>query len=187
MAKLHFRYGVMGSSKTADLLMLAYNFKERGSNPLLAKPEQDTRTVEIWSRIGISSECISLAQLCEMSFPELGKYDCVIVDEAQFATTEQIDHLGDIADNLDIPVFTYGLRTDYTGHLFEGSKRLFEIADEINEIRTSCWCKKAAKMNALVSNGNEIIREIPDDEDQLKIDGTYVSLCRKHYNQGRVR
>lgn len=186
MAKLHFRYGVMGSSKTADLLMLAYNFRERGSTPLLAKPSEDSRTEDIWSRVGISSPCISLNDLCAMPFSELGRYDAILVDEAQFASAEQIDHLGDIADNLDIPVFTYGLRTDYTGHLFEGSKRLFEIADEINEIRTSCWCKKAAKMNALLDDNGEIIREIPTGEEQLKIDGEYTSLCRKHYNQGRM-
>lgn len=183
MAKLHFRYGVMGSSKTADLLMLAYNFRERGSNPLLAKPSKDTRTEKIWSRVGISADCIPLEDLCSMSFPELGKYDCVIVDEVQFATAEQIDHLGDVADIMDIPVFTYGLRTDYTGHLFEGSKRLFEIADEIDEIRTSCWCKRAAKMNALI-DGGEIVRDI-GGAGQLNIGGEYVSLCRKHYKEGR--
>lgn len=184
MAKLHFRYGVMGSSKTADALMLAYNFRSKGSNPLLAKPASDTRTKKIWSRVGIEAECITLEELCDIPFVDLGKYDCIIIDEVQFATKEQIDHLGEIADIMNIPVFTYGLRTDYTGKLFEGSKRLFEIADEINEIRTACWCKRAAKMNALVVDG-EIVKDL-QEAGQLHIEGEYISLCRKHYNEGRL-
>lgn len=186
MAKLHFRYGVMGSSKTAEALMLAYNFRERGRLPLLAKPACDTRTEKIWSRIGIEADCISLEEVCAMPFQDLGKYDCIIVDEVQFSTAEQIDQLASITDIMDISVFTFGLRTDYTGHLFEGSRRLFEIADEIEEIRTSCWCGKAAKMNALIAEDGHIIKE-QATESQLHIGGNYLSLCRKHYNEERFK
>lgn len=185
MAKLHFRYGVMGSSKTAEALMLAYNFRERGRSPLLAKPACDTRTEKIWSRVGIEAECISLEEVVDLPFQDLGKYDCLIVDEVQFATTEQIDHLAAITDIMSIPVFTFGLRTDYTGHLFEGSRRLFEIADEVQEIRTSCWCGKAAKMNALISEDGHIVKD-RETESQVHIGGRYCALCRKHYNEERL-
>lgn len=185
MAKLHFRYGVMGSSKTAEALMLAYNFRERGRNPLLAKPASDTRTTKIWSRIGIEADCILVEDLVKMPFTDLGHYDCIIVDEVQFSTREQIEHLAAITDIMGIPVFTFGLRTDYTGHLFEGSERLFELADEVEEIRTSCWCGKAAKMNALVTEDGNIIKERQTDS-QVLIGGRYVALCRKHYNEERL-
>lgn len=186
MAKLHFRYGVMGSSKTADALMLAYNFRERGRNPLLAKPLADTRTTKIWSRIGLEADCSSLEEICDKPLEELARYDAVIVDEVQFATEKQIDKLAAIADHLDIPVFAYGLRTGYTGHLFEGSKRLFEIADELEEAKTICWCGASAKLNALLDDDGNIVTD-PTKQTETALDGKYIALCRKHYNEKRVK
>lgn len=184
MAQLHYRHGTMGSSKTALALMLAYNYQEKGQKPLLAKPEADTRTTKMWSRVGLSSDCISLEALCAMSFAEISAYDCVIIDEAQFATAEQIDYLGQITDYLDLPVFAYGLRTDYTGHLFEGSKRLMEIADTIEENQTICWCGRPAKFSARVDSDGNIIRE----GTQLQVgDSEYIAVCRKHYMCGRIK
>lgn len=183
MAKLHFRYGVMGSSKTAEALMLAYNFRERGRTPLLAKPEEDTRTEKMWSRIGIESECMSLAEACAIPVGELGKYDCIVVDEVQFASPEQIEHLALIADVVNIPVFAFGLKTGYTGHLFPGSKRLIELADDIEAIRTSCWCGKEATMNALIVD-DEICLD-PSYQKETALEGKFVSLCRKHWREGR--
>ena len=186
MAKLHFRYGVMGSSKTADALMLAYNFRERGRQPLLAKPSADTRTTKIWSRVGIEADCVTLESICDCPLEDLAGYDAVIVDEVQFATEKQVDRLGAIADILDIPVFAYGLRTGYTGHLFPGSKRLFEIADELEEAKTICWCGASAKMNALIGENGQIVTD-PSLQTETALQGDYVSLCRKHMNEKRLK
>ena len=189
MAKLRYRYGAMGSSKTALALMLAYNYREKGMRALLAKPEADTRSTKIWSRVGIEAECIGLSELCGMSLDEISAYDCVIVDEVQFATEEQVGFLAGIVDHLGVPVFAYGLKTDYRGLLFEGSKRMLELADEVEEIECACWCGAAAKFSAKVSPDGEIIR---NGDDAIEIDEIgdkgphYVALCRKHYMSGRV-
>ena len=185
MAKLHFRYGVMGGSKTADALMLAYNFREKGKIPLLAKPMADTRTEKMWSRVGIEAECVSLESICECPLEELSGYDCVIIDEVQFATAKQVDRLVSIADILNIPVFAYGLRTGYTGHLFEGSKRLFEVADELEESKTICWCGASAKMNALLDDDGNVVTD-PNLQTDTALQGHFVSLCRKHFNERRL-
>ena len=185
MAKLHFRYGVMGGSKTADALMLSYYFREIGKIPLLAKPMADTSTEKMWSRVGIEAECVSLESICECPLEELSGYDCVIVDEVQFATAKQVDRLVSIADILNIPVFAYGLRTGYTGHLFEGSKRLFEVADELEESKTICWCGASAKMNALLDDDGNVVTD-PNLQPDTALQGHFVSLCRKHFNEKRL-
>ena len=185
MAKLHFRYGAMGSSKTALALMMAYNFREKGMKPLLVKPATDTRTSTMWSRTGMEEECISLESLCNMSYDEICGYDCIIMDEAQFATDKQVDFLAGIVDHLGLPVFAYGLKTDFQGHLFEGSKRLIELADDIEENKAACWCGATAKFSARVSADGNIIK----DGDTVGIeaeDMTYVALCRKHYMSNRA-
>lgn len=189
MAKLYFKYGAMGSSKTANALMVRYNYLERGKNPLLLKPKLENRDGErtIKSRIGLEAEC----RYIEDVLPELknkeeiakNRYDAIIVDEAQFLTKEQVDSLSDIVDFLEIPVLCYGLRTDFQGNLFEGSERLMELADSIEEIKTVCWCGKKAIFNARTHNG-KIVR----DGAQVMMGGneSYISLCRKHYKEGRI-
>ena len=186
MAKLHFRYGAMGSSKTANALMVEYNYRERGKKALLVKPGIDSRDGgrTIRSRIGLEKEGIYLEELVEKSDNEVREYDCIIVDEAQFATKSQVEVLVHIVDDLDIPVICYGLRTDFQNHLFPGSARLIAIADTIREIKTVCWCGKKATCNARVYQ-NSIVRS--GEQVQLGDNDSYVALCRKHFKLGMLR
>ena len=185
-AKLWFFYGAMGSSKTADALMKRYNYLERGMKPILLKPKIENRDGEkiVRSRIGLEAECEFVEDF--LDYVEKGmfpKYDAIIVDEAQFLTKEQIDALSDIVDEYDIPVLCYGLRTDFQSNSFEGSKRLLEIADELIETSTVCWCGRKARFNARVCDGH-IVR----DGAQVQMGGneSYVALCRKHFKQGKI-
>ena len=194
MAKLYFRYGAMGSSKTANALMVRYNYKEKGQTPVLLKPRTDTRDGErvIRSRIGLEEPCLYVDEFLEamdkqgsMTYDGIRDklYAAVIVDEAQFLSASQVDRLSDIVDDFEIPVLCYGLRTDFTSHLFEGSKRLLEIADVIEEVPTVCWCGRRAHFNARVCDGN-IVR----DGEQIMMGGneSYVSVCRRHFLSGEV-
>jgi thymidine kinase len=193
MGKLYFRYGAMGSSKTANALMVRYNYIEKGQNAILLKPRTDDRDGEktVKSRIGLSAEGIFVEDFLEEAknqwFTKKSdtwkRLDCVIVDEAQFLTEEQVDLLAEIVDRYDLPVICYGLRTDFTSHLFTGSKRLMEIANYIEEVPTVCWCGRRAHFNARVSNG-KIVR----DGEQIMVGGndSYVSLCRRHFLSGEV-
>lgn len=184
MAKLYFRYGAMGSSKTANALMVEYNYYERGKKALLVKPKLDSRDGDytIRSRIGLSKEGILLEQLTDMSEEELRRYDCVIVDEAQFATKAQVEFMVHIVDDLEIPVICYGLRTDFRREFFEGSLWLMAWADQIEEIKTVCWCGKAATCNARIGEDGHMVRE----GEQVMMGGNdrYISLCRRHHMLG---
>ena len=195
MAKLYFRYGAMGSSKTANALMVKYNYEEKGQTPVLLKPRTDTRDGEriIRSRIGLHDKCSFVDEfLTEMKTEGSSirkdlkekKVAAVIVDEAQFLTAQEVDLLSDIVDFFGIPVLCYGLRTDFTSHLFEGSRRLMEIADIIEEVPTVCWCGRRAHYNTRIKDG-KIVRT----GEQIMIGGneSYVSLCRKHFKEGRIR
>ena len=185
MAKLYFRYGAMGSSKTANALMVEYNYRERGKKALLAKPKIDMRDGEklIRSRMGLQEKCIWTEDLVEMSDEEIKKYDCVIIDEAQFCSKEQIAYFTHIVDDLEVPVICYGLRADFQNVLFEGSTWLFAWADIIEEIKTVCWCGKAARCNARF-NEQGIVRE----GEQVVLGGndSYIALCRKHLKEGNL-
>ena len=185
MAKLYFYYGAMGSTKTANALMMEYNYRERNQNPLLVKTSLDKRDGDliIRSRIGLQKECILLETLTEMPPEEIIKFDAIIVDEVQFATTEQIDFLAYIVDELRVPVLCFGLRTDFQLNLFEGSKRLLEIADKILEIKTMCWCGAKATCNARYDE-NGIIRK--REQVVLGSNHNYVALCRKHFIRGQL-
>lgn len=188
MAKLYFRYGAMGSSKTANALMVRYNYLERGSNALLLKPMLENRDGEkiIRSRVGMESECGFVEDFTDEignDWKKAGKYDAIIVDEAQFLTKAQVDWFSDLVDFAGIPVICYGLRTDFQSNLFEGSMRLMEIADKIEEVKTVCWCGRKATNNARIHNGR-IIR----DGAQVVMGGneSYVALCRKHFKLGQL-
>lgn len=194
MAKLYFRYGAMGSSKTANALMVKYNYEEKGQTPVLLKPRTDTRDGErlIRSRIGLEDKCSFVDEFLEEMKTEGSSVQkalkektlaAVIVDEVQFVSAEEVDLLSDIVDFYDIPVLCYGLRTDFTSHLFEGSKRLMEIADIIEEVPTVCWCGRRAHYNTRIKDG-KIVRT----GEQIMIGGneSYVSLCRKHFKEGRI-
>ena len=182
MAKLYFRYGAMGSSKTANAIMVQYNYRERGQNALLLKPRLDSRDGEklVGSRSGLCAPCEFIEDLGKI---DLGLYDCLIVDEAQFLTKSQVEQLVDIVDGRGIPVICYGLRADFQGNLFEGSHWLLAWADTIEEIKTVCWCGRKATCNARVANG-----KVVKAGEQIVLGGneSYVALCRKHWRSGEL-
>lgn len=187
MAKLYFRYGSMGSSKTANALMVAYNYQEKNQQALLVKPSLDDRDGAgvMASRIGLSQPCVSVDHLMEMTDAELRSYDCVIVDEAQFCTKDQVARLTDIVDELEVPVICYGLRTDFQRKLFEGSLWLMAWADVIEEIKTVCWCGRAATCVARFDANGKMVTE----GSQVQIGGndSYVSVCRRHHKSGEIK
>lgn len=176
MGAIIFRYGAMGASKTANLLMMRYNYIEKGKSAILLKPTLENRDGDtiIKSRIGLSAECVYVEDYIKN--PE--KYDCIIVDECQFLTTEVVDELVKIADSYDSVLAFYGLKTNFQSHLFEGSKRIIELADKIEEIPTICWCGKKARYNARIQDG-----KVVTDGAECVLGGndTYTALCRKHY------
>ena len=180
MAKLYFRYGAMGSSKTANALMVAYNYKERGKRVLLAKPKLDTREMGVLhSRIGLEQPCIYVEELVEMPLEKLDSYDCVIVDEAQFCKKEDVEFFTYLVDKLDIPVICYGLRTDFQMNLFEGSMWLLAWADKIEELKTVCWCGSGARCNARIDSSGNMVSS--GEQVELGANERYISLCRKHF------
>ena len=196
MAKLYFRYGAMGSSKSANILMVRYNYEERGQYAVLLKPRTDNRDGEheIQSRIGLSAPAgyvdEFLKEISGIWSPECSEYlydgkkvDAVLVDEAQFLSPEEVDTLSDLVDFYNIPVICYGLRTDFLNHLFPGSRRLMEIADIIEEVPTVCWCGRRAQCNTRYADG-KIVRE--GAQIFLGSNESYVALCRKHYKEGKL-
>lgn len=182
MAKLYFRYGAMGSSKTANAVMVAFNYAERGQTALLVKPRLDNRDGErvVASRCGLSAPCSFMEDL---TLEKAAGYDCIIVDEAQFLTRPQVELLVRIVDEGNIPVICYGLRADFQGNLFEGSHWLLAWADSIEEIKTVCWCGKKATYNARLWNG-----KVTKEGAQIQLGGneSYVALCRKHWAEGNT-
>lgn len=194
IAKLYFRYGTMGSAKTAMLLTTAYNFEERGLKYLCMKPVVDTRDKKnvIRSRIGIERECRWIyadsnlyAEIKELLEADLqAAPNWLLVDEAQFLSREHVDQLAAIVDDFAINVVCYGLRTDFQGNLFEGSRRLFEMADTIDEIKSTCTCGRKTIMNARIDSRGEIITE----GEQVEIGGNdrYVACCRKCWRNKKL-
>ncbi len=182
MAKLYFRYGAMGSSKTANAIMVRHNYLERGQRVLMLKPRLDNRDGEtmIASRSGLRCECHFIEDLDRFNVRD---YDCLIVDEAQFLTRAQVERLVRVVDIDNVPVIAYGLRCDFRNELFEGSQWLLAWADTIEEVKTICWCGKKAVCNARVVDG-KMVRE----GEQIVLGGSesYVSLCRRHWTQGKL-
>lgn len=179
MAKLYFKYGAMGSSKTANALITKFNYEERGMKVWLIKPSLDDRdgADTVKSRIGLKAEAFVISKDADI-FTEFKKYsDChvIIADECQFFTKEQINQLRKIVDELNIPVLCFGLRTDFLTNLFEGSRRLFEIADSITEIKTICSCGEKATVNARIGENGQVITE----GGQILIGGndSYIAMC----------
>ncbi len=196
MAKLYFRYGAMGSSKSANILMVRHNYEERGQYAVLLKPRTDSRDAqyEIKSRMGLSAPAgyvdEFLADVKELWSRDSAEYiyngrkvDAILVDEAQFVSPEEIDILSDIVDFYHIPVLCYGLRTDFQNKLFPGSHRLMEIADVIELVPTVCWCGKRAQCNTRYADG-KIVKE--GEQIFLGSNESYVALCRKHYKEGKL-
>ena len=179
MAKLYFKYGAMGSSKTANALITKFNYEERGMKVWLIKPAMDTRdgAATVRSRIGLSAEAEAIPPETDLYEAFGERQDChvIIADEYQFFTGEQIDQLRRIVDRMDVPVLCFGLRTDFLTHLFEGSRRLFEVADSITEIKTICTCGKKAIVNARIDENGKIVTE----GGQILLGGndSYVAMC----------
>ncbi len=185
MAKLYFRYGAMSSSKTAQAIMVKYNYGERGQKALLAKPAVDIRDGAriVRSRCGLTDECILFDDIPWNDVHD-HVYDCIIVDEAQFLTRAQVILLVEAVDKYNIPVICYGLRTDFQGNFFEGSHTLMALADTIEEIKTICWCGRKAIMNARLDGKGGITKV--GEQVVLGADDKYIGLCRKHWAEGKI-
>ena len=187
MAKLHFYYAAMNAGKSTVLIQSSYNYHERGMATVIYTPEIDTRNGEnlVASRIGISAKAIGfsknfdLYQSVQQQISHQPKLRCVLVDEAQFLTKTQIQQLCRITDELSLPVLAYGLRSDFQGEVFEGSKYLLAWADVLTEIKTICFCGSKATMNLRVDDTGVIVR----DGQQVEIGGNnrYISVCRAHF------
>lgn len=186
MAKLYFRHGAMGSSKTANALMVEYNYYERGKRALLLKPRLDTRDGEgvIKSRMGLQKKCSFVEDFVNYTKQQIMEYDCIIVDEAQFCKKSDIAFFVQVVDECNIPVICYGLRTDFQREPFEGSIWLLAWADVIEEIKTVCWCGQGATCNTRFTETGKVIRE--GEQVCLGGDDKYIALCRKHYKEGNL-
>lgn len=185
MAKLYFKYGAMGSSKSAQALITQFNYEELGMSVWLIKPSTDTRDGAdiIRSRIGLERRARVITpeqDICE-EYRREGKHDVIIADEAQFFTPEQIDQLRYLVDTEDLPVLCFGLRTDFLTHFFPGARRLMELADSITEIKTVCACGRKATVNARIDRQGRIITR----GDQVLLGGndSYVAMCHKCWKQ----
>jgi thymidine kinase len=188
MAKLYFSFSTMNAGKSTILLQASHNYKERGMTTMLLTAALDERYGKgrIGSRIGLGAEAIvfheetNIADLVS-NLHQQGKIDCVLVDEAQFLTDDQVWQLTIIVDEMEIPVMCYGLRTDFQGNLFPGSARLLAIADNLREIRTICHCGSKATMVIRQDADGRVIK----DGAQVEIGGNekYISLCRKHWRK----
>lgn len=190
---LYFRYGTMGSAKTALLLTQAYNFEERKMTYVCMKPVVDTREKDnvIRSRIGIERKCswiyadTDLYVMIRDLFGQAGAViDWILIDEAQFLSADQVDQLARVVDDYGSNVICYGLRTDFRTHLFEGSRRLFEIADSIDEIKSTCSCGRKTIVNARIDSNGDFVTE----GQQLEIGGDdrYIAVCRKCWRNNRI-
>jgi len=188
MAKLYFYYSSMNAGKSTALLQSSYNYRERGMRTLVLAPELDDRYEigKVTSRIGIESEALSFRPDDDL-FAIAKEYSgddalhCVLIDEAQFLTKEQVFQLGEVTDKLNIPVLAYGLRTDFQGEPFEGSKYLLAWSDNLKELKAICHCGTKATMVVRLDENGNAIRE----GSQIEIGGNdrYVSMCRKHFKE----
>ena len=184
MAQIYFKYGAMGSSKTANALMARFNYEERGQKTLLVKPRLDTRDGDhqVVSRIGLTHPCIYFDEMQQLSVMELQQNACVIVDEAQFLTREEVLYLVSLVDELDIPVICYGLRADFKGDLFPGSAALLAYADKLEELKAVCWCGRKAAFNARIDADGTVLKT--GEQVELGANERYTSLCRRHWMAG---
>lgn len=190
MAQLYYRYSTMNAGKSIEVIKVAYNYEERGKRVLALIPGVDDRYGKgmITSRVGLQREATIVNEdtnILEVFMRENNRelVDCVVVDECQFLKKHHVEELVEIVDSFNIPVLAYGLKNDFRNELFEGSYYMLVYADKIEEIKTICWCGRKATMVARVMDD-----KIVKSGDQIMVGGNdmYVSLCRKHYNEGRV-
>ncbi len=195
MAKLFFRYSAMDAGKTLDLLKVAYNYNDRGQHTLIITSSIDRRAGDnnVKSRLGLNKEAISTNigdNLFDLIKRENDKEQiaCVLIDEIHFFSVEQINQISDVVDYLNIPIICYGLRSDYRGIAFPSAAQLLAIADTLEELKTICHCGKKATYNMLIKNGVVIKsgESIVVDDDKLQEQDTrYMSVCRKHWKEGK--
>ncbi len=190
MAQLYYRYSTMNAGKSIELIKVAYNYEERGKNVLVLAPSVDDRygAGKITSRIGISRDAIKIdsqANILDIFMEAHAQkpIDCVLIDECQFLKKHHVEELVNIVDCCDTPVLAYGLKNDFRNELFEGSYYMLVYADKIEEIKTICHCGRKATMVARLVDG-KMVRS----GEQIVVGGNemYVSLCRKHYNEGNL-
>jgi thymidine kinase len=189
MAKLYFYYSAMNAGKSTVLLQSAYNYSERGMETLLFTPIIDDRFSKgkIHSRIGLNADAVpfdgsfNLYEFTKKQREINPKLACVLIDEAQFLSRQQVEQLVQIVDELNLPVLAYGLRSDFRGEPFEGSKYLLVWADNLIEIKTICHCGRKAIMNARIGANGKIVKT----GEQVQIGGneSYISMCRKHFGE----
>lgn len=194
MAKLYFKFGAMKCGKTTDIIKTYYNYKEKGMNALIMKPGDDTKAgSKIQSRSGAELNTDYVVDKNVDIYDLIAKHlvnhnlDCIIVDEAQFLTTLQVDELADVVDNFDIPVLCYGLRADAFSKMFPGSKRLFEVADVMEELKAVCKCGAKATYNLRLDRTDGVLVPVFSGP-QIAIDGKdseYDSVCRPCYKKIR--
>lgn len=190
MAKLYFRYGAMNCSKTANALMVAFNYEEKGLFPLVLKPKLENRDGEkiIKSRIGLYRDCEFVEDFILDTYEETKEkvkdYHCIIVDEVQFCTIEQIRMLSLVVTKSNLPVICYGLRTDFLLNPFPAATELLALADVIEELKTVCWCGQGATCNTRLDDKGNVVRS----GSQIMIGGNerYTSLCMEHYLAGDI-
>jgi len=191
VAQLYYRYSTMNAGKSIELIKVAYNYEERGKRVLVLTPGVDDRfgAGVVTSRIGLQREGIPIyddTDLLDLFLKENRKsaVDCVLVDECQFLKKHHVQELAEIVDSCNVPVLTYGLKNDFKNELFEGAYYLLVYADKIEEIKTICWCGRKATMVARVIDGKFV-----KTGEQIMVGGDdmYISLCRKHYNDGRTK
>lgn len=190
MAKLYFKYGCMGSSKSMDLIRTAFNYRERGQNPIVMTSAVDTRgeTGIISSRMGFNESAVAITEdmdvfkyIEDIVVNKKTVVDVVLVDEVNFLTKEQIWQLSDIVDYLDIAVIAFGLRSDFREKLFPGTDQLMAIADKIEEIKAMCHCGRKATVNARIKEG-----KVQYEGNQIEVGYGYVALCRKCWKEGKL-
>jgi thymidine kinase len=189
MAKLYFYYSAMNAGKSTVLLQSSYNYKERGMDTIIFSPAVDLRygPGKVFSRIGLSASAVSfdnefdIFEYAKNAKAHNPKLECILVDEAQFLTKAQVMQLTDVVDKLKLPVLAYGLRSDFQGEPFEGSKYLLVLADNLVEIKTVCFCGRKATMNMRIDAEGRAIRSGA----QIQIGGNlnYMSTCRKHFKE----
>lgn len=190
MAQLYYRYSTMNAGKSIEVIKVAYNYEERNKRTLLLVPATDDRygLGVVTSRVGLQREAIVIndaTNILELFMEENAKkeIECVLIDECQFLRKHHVQELVEIVDSFNVPVLAYGLKNDFRNELFEGSYYMLVYADKIEEIKTICWCGRKATMVARVVDGKFV-----KQGEQIVIGGNdmYVSLCRKHYNDGRI-
>lgn len=185
MAKLYFKYGVMGSSKSAQALIAKFNYEERGMTVRLIKPSVDSRDGAdlIRSRIGLSctARIIPPDEDIRDAYRLAGRHDVIIADEAQFFTPAQIDQLRELVDDEDLPVLCFGLRTDFLTRFFPGAQRLMELADSLTEIKTVCACGRKATVNARIDGAGRVVTE--GSQVMLGGNDSYMAMCHKCWRE----